>query len=277
MSEKKSFEKTLEELPFQKEGYPLFETHCHLDYLKTDPLDEVISKCKKSHVEKIITISVDKDNLDSVLELSSKHESIFCSQGVHPHEAKDYDQSVKEKIITNAKKSSKVVAIGEIGLDFFYNHSPHKIQIQAFEEQLQIALDLNLPVIIHTREAEIQTREVLENFPRIKGVVHSYTSSLDLASYLVDRGLYIGFNGIISFKNAQNVRDVLKMTPLEAILLETDSPFLTPMPHRGRENSPYLLPFVAHSMMNILNLPASVLLPQIYENSVNLFLKDRVR
>lgn len=272
MSGKKSFEETLRDLPFQKEGYPLFETHCHLDYLKTDPLKEILENCKKSHVEKIITISVDKDNLDSVLNLSLGHESVYCSQGVHPHEAKDFDQNIKEKIITNAKKSEKVVAIGEIGLDFYYNHSPRKTQVQVFEEQLQIALDLDLPVIIHTRDAEVQTREVLENFPKIKGVAHSFTSSLDLASYLIDRGLHLGFNGIISFKNAQNVRDVLKITPLEAILLETDSPFLTPVPHRGRENSPYLLPFVALSMINILNVPASLLLPQIYKNSVDLFL-----
>lgn len=272
MSEKKSFEKTLEDLPFQKEGFPLFETHCHLDYLKSEPLTEILSKCSKSHVEKIITISVDKDNLDSVLELSLNHDSVYCSQGVHPHESKDFDQSVKEKIIANVKKSEKVVAIGEIGLDFYYNHSPHKTQIQIFEEQLQLSLDLGLPVIIHTRDAEVQTKEILENFPRIKGVVHSYTSSVELASYLIDRGLFIGFNGIISFKNAQNVRDVLKITPIESILLETDSPFLTPTPHRGRENCPYLLPFVAYSMMNILNIPAHELLPQIYQNSVKLFL-----
>ncbi len=273
MSKNKSYEETLAELPFQEKGYPLFETHCHLDYLKTDPLEDILSKCKKSHVEKIITISVDPENLDSVLELSQKSPMIYCSQGIHPHEAKHFDQKIREKILKNAK-SDKVVAIGEIGLDFYYNHSPKQTQINIFEEQLQLALDLHLPVIIHTREAEFETREILENFPRIKGVVHSYTSSIDLASYLIDRGLYIGFNGIISFKNAQNVRDVLKITPLESILLETDSPFLTPVPHRGRENSPYLLPFVAASMIEILKIEASVVLPQIYKNSTELFLTN---
>jgi TatD DNase family protein len=271
MSKEKSLEKTLEELPFQNQGFPLFETHCHLDYLKKETLPEILEKCKQSHVEKIITISVSKDNLDSVIDLTSKSEMIYCSQGLHPHEAKDFDKSIKEKILKNAK-SGKVVAIGEIGLDFYYNHSPRQTQVQVFEEQLQMALDLHLPVIIHTRDAEFETKEILENFPRIKGVVHSFTSSVDLASYLIDRGLFIGFNGIISFKNAQNVRDVLKITPLEAILLETDSPFLTPVPHRGRENSPYMLPFVAASMINILNIPASTLLPQVYKNSMDLFL-----
>ncbi|MFI5391158.1 MAG: TatD family hydrolase, partial [Bacteriovoracales bacterium] len=241
------------------------------DYLKKETLPEILEKCKQSHVEKIITISVNKDNLDTVIDLTSKSEMIYCSQGLHPHEAKDFDKSIKEKILKNAK-SEKVVAIGEIGLDFYYNHSPKQTQVQVFEEQLQMALDLHLPVIIHTRDAEFETKEILENFPRIRGVVHSFTSSVDLASFLIDRGLFIGFNGIISFKNAQNVRDVLKMTPLEAILLETDSPFLTPVPHRGRENSPYMLPFVAASMINILNIPASTLLPQVYKNSMELFL-----
>jgi TatD DNase family protein len=206
---------------------------------------------------------VDKDNLDSVLTLTKKSDGIYCSQGLHPHEAKHFDSTVKEKIVKNAK-DEKVVAIGEIGLDFYYNHSPKNTQVQVFEEQLQMALDLHLPVIIHTRDAEAETKDILENFPRIKGVVHSYTSSVELASYLIDRGLFIGFNGIISFKNAQNVRDVLKITPLEA--------FLTPVPHRGKENSPYMLPFVAASMIEILNIPASTLLPQIYKNSVELFL-----
>jgi len=140
----------------------------------------------------------------------------------------------------------KMVAVGEIGLDYHYNNSPPEIQRSAFERQLQIACDQDLPVVIHTRDADEDTKAILKNFSsklKRKGVVHSFTSTLELAEFVLSEGFYIGFNGIITFKKAENVQEVVKITPVERILFETDSPFLTPVPHTGKENAPFYLQF----------------------------------
>ncbi|RLA64103.1 MAG: TatD family deoxyribonuclease [Epsilonproteobacteria bacterium] len=274
MGKRKSYEETLENLSFIENGrskFPLIETHCHLDYIKSITPKENVEKSHKLGIEKLITISVTPSNLDTVLNLTNTFENVFCSQGVHPHDAKDWDKTVLGKIKENTMSSKKVVAIGEIGLDFHYDSSPRDLQMSAFEEQLELAMDLKLPVIIHTREAEDETMAILKNFPKIKGVAHSFTSSLKLAEYLIDSGLYLGFNGIISFKKAEGVRAALEMTPLNRILLETDSPFLAPAPHRGKENAPIYLPFVAQKVLEVKNISAEIGLPQIHQNTLDLF------
>jgi len=275
MGKRKSYEETLEELSFIESGtskFPLIETHCHLDYIKSLTPEENVKKCSILGIEKLITISVEPKNLDTALEIAGSFESVYCSQGVHPHDAKDWDGSVLEKIKANVLSSKKVVAVGEIGLDFFYDNSPRDLQMKAFESQLQLAVDLDLPVIIHTRDAEEETISILKNFSgKIKGVAHSFTSSLKLAEYLIKEDFYLGFNGIISFKKAENVRAALEMTPLNKILLETDSPFLAPVPHRGSENTPIYLPFVAQKVLEIKNVTPEIGLPQFYKNTVDLF------
>jgi TatD DNase family protein len=166
------------------------------------------------------------------------------------------------------------VAIGEIGLDYHYSKSPHDEQRQAFEEQLQIAIDFNLPVVIHSRDADEDTMAILKNFSstlKRKGVIHSFTSGLKLAELAIKENFYLGFNGIITFKNAENVRDALRLTPVEKILLETDSPFLTPDPYRGMENAPYYLPFIAEKIAEVKNLELTSVLEHAYKNSIDLF------
>jgi TatD DNase family protein len=168
------------------------------------------------------------------------------------------------------------VAVGEIGLDYHYNNSPRDIQIAVFEKQLQIACDTNLPVVIHTREADEDTRDILKNFSKnlkSKGVIHSFTSSKELAEFVLAENFYIGFNGIITFKNAINVQDVVKITPIEQILFETDSPFLTPVPHRGKENAPYYLPHIVEKIAELKNISLDILKPQVYQNSFRCFPK----
>jgi TatD DNase family protein len=272
---KKSYEETLEELSFIENGkskFPLIETHCHLDYIKSLTPDENVERCEKIGIEKLITISVTPSNLDTALDLTNLFENVYCSQGVHPHDAKDWDDSVMDKVRENTLSSKKVIAVGEIGLDFHYDNSPRDLQMSAFEAQLQMAVDLNLPVIIHTREAEEETEAILKNFEgKIRGVAHSFTSSLKLARYLINSGFYLGFNGIISFKKAEEVRKALEMTPLDRILLETDSPFLTPMPHRGKENTPIYLPFVAQKVLEVKKVSAEHGLPIFHQNTLELF------
>jgi TatD DNase family protein len=252
---------------------PIIETHCHLDYLKEGDLEEIITSAKEVGIEKFITISVATKNLDAALEIAKNNDSIYCTQGIHPHEAKDWNDEVEKKIREQALHE-KCLAIGEIGLDYHYDNSPRTDQLEAFDRQLTIAGDMNLPVVIHSREAEEDTIEILTKHLgtlKKRGVIHSFTASLELARFAIDNGFYLGFNGIITFKNAQNVRDALEITPMDKILLETDSPFLTPIPFRGKENAPKYLPLVAQKMAEVKAIPIEELLSQVYKNSFCLF------
>jgi TatD DNase family protein len=251
------------------------ETHCHLDYLKAEPLEEIRKKIQEAGITKVVTIGVDPQNLDVVEELSKLYPEIYFSQGIHPHDAKEATEVEFQKIITRSKQP-KMVAVGEIGLDYHYNNSPPEIQKIVFERQLQIACDHDLPVIIHTREADEDTKAILKNFSttlKRKGVLHSFTSSLELAEFALSEGFHLGFNGIITFKKADNVQEVVKITPPDRILFETDSPFLTPVPHRGKENAPYYLPFVAAKIAELKNLDLEKLKIQVYDNSLKCFFK----
>ena len=252
---------------------PIIETHCHLDYLDEEQLTLTLEKSAAVGIETIITIAVSPDNLDRVLELTRVADNIWGTQGVHPHEAEAYDDSV-EAIIRQRCSDQRIVAVGEIGLDYYYDHADRSAQRNAFERQLQVATDLDMPVVIHTREADEDTREILANFSGSlarKGVIHSFTSGLPLAEYCLAEGFMLGFNGITTFNAAQNVREVVAATPVEQILLETDAPYLTPVPYRGRPNAPFYLPFIAERVAEEKGLPVETLLQHAYRNSHALF------
>lgn len=256
--------------------HPIIETHCHLDYLKENPLNEILDNAKAVGVEKIITIAVSPDNLDTVMSLIGQDDMLWGTQGVHPHDAEKYTQETGEKIRTHAL-NERIVAIGEIGLDYFYDNADRTIQRQVFHEQLQIAADLDLPVVIHSRDADDDTIEILKRFEtslKRKGVIHSFTSGPELAQYAVDQGFCLGFNGICTFNTAENVRDIIRMTPLENIILETDAPFLTPVPYRGKENASCYLPFVAEKVADVKNIDVNAFLPMAYANSQALFFPE---
>ena len=253
----------------------MIETHCHLDYLKAESLEVIREKIKDAGIIKVITIGVDPLNLDLVVELSDNHKEIYFTQGIHPHDSKDATEVEFQKIRDRSVKP-KMVAVGEIGLDYHYNNSAPEVQRKVFETQLQLACELDLPVVIHTREAEDDTKAILKNFSsslKKKGVIHSFTSSPRLAEFVISEGFYIGFNGIITFKKSENVQDVVKITPIERILFETDSPFLTPVPHRGKENAPYYLPFVAAKIAELKALDLEQLKNQVLKNSLQCFPK----
>ena len=253
-------------------GHPIFETHCHLDYLKRFPVQEILEKCQQVNVQKIMTIGVSPKHQDEIIKLTECFENVFCSQGIHPHEAEAYTDKVELKLKTNITYP-KVLALGEIGLDYHYTYSKKESQKEVFERQLQIAVDNNKPLVIHTREADEDTLSILKNFEKDLNnlVLHSYTSGTALAEYAISQGYYIGFNGIITFKNAQNVRDILNIVPLENLVIETDSPFLAPTPHRGIENGPHFIPFVAHKVADMKRVTIDELLPILWQNSHRLF------
>lgn len=254
--------------------YQFIETHCHLDSLRGLPFERILELCKEASIEKMVTIAVSPENLDKVIELAQLHTQIYCTQGVHPHDADQYNAEIHEKIKSNATSKKKVVALGEMGLDYHYNHSPREQQIKVFEQQLDLACELNLPVVIHTREADEDTLQILKNFSgRLsrKGVLHSFTSGSLLAEKAIEEGFYLGFNGIITFKNANDIRKILQMVPTKQILFETDSPYLTPVPHRGKENAPYFLPLVAEKACEVRTESKEEFFKQVYQNSLNFF------
>ena len=254
-------------------NHAIIETHCHLDYLKEVELEEIVERSQAAGVERIITISVAPGNLDTVLNLTRQHDMIFGTQGVHPHEAEKFTSDTEAQIREQAL-DPRILAIGEIGLDYFYDHADRKVQQRVFETQLQIASDLDLPVVIHSREADEDTMSILANFENTlkkRGVIHSFTSGPELAQYAIDQGFCLGFNGICTFNKAENVRDIILMTPLENIILETDAPYLTPVPYRGKENAPFYLPFVAEKVAEVKEVLVDDFLPVAYANSERLF------
>lgn len=252
---------------------PIIETHCHLDYLDAADLHPTLEKSREAGIEKIITIAVSPGNLDTVLELTRTADDVWGTQGIHPHEAEHYNEDVEVRI-REGLDDPRILAVGEIGLDYYYDHADRQVQREVFEQQLQIAVDKDLPVVIHTRDADEDTRAILANFsaslPR-KGVIHSFTSGLALAEFCLGEGFMLGFNGIATFNRADNVREVIAATPPEQALLETDAPYLTPVPYRGRPNAPYYLPFIAEQVAATMGLAVEELLRQVYRNSEALF------
>ncbi len=252
----------------------MIDSHFHLDYLKANEEAVLIQEAKNEGVTLFMTISVSTENLQTVIDISDKYKEIYCTQGIHPHDASQFSDSIGEIIKTNAMNKEKVLAIGEIGLDYHYDKSPRDIQKKAFIDQLAIATDLDLPIVIHTRDAEEDTLEIIKNHAgnlKAKGVFHSFTSKIELAHFALEQDFYIGFNGIITFKNAENVRKVVEITPLNRILLETDSPFLTPTPHRGKENSPKYLKHIAQKIAEIKNVSFEEVVEHSTKNFYNLF------
>jgi len=252
---------------------PIIETHCHLDYLDAEALDEELVTAREHGIERIVTIAVSPDNLDAVREIAASRDDVWCTQGIHPHEAEKYDNSVGERIRAGASQDS-VVAIGEIGLDYYYDHADREVQRHVFGEQLSIAADLNLPVVIHSRDADEDMQAILrERAPDLhrRGVIHSFSSGLELADFALEAGFMLGFNGMVTFNSADNVREAVARTPLDRLLLETDSPYLTPVPYRGRPNGPRYLPFVAEKVAEVKSLDVEDLLRACFDNSERLF------
>lgn len=219
----------------------LIDTHCHIheaDY----PLDrdEVMRRAHEAGVETMICVGTSEKSSKEAVAFAGEHEEIFASIGVHPHDTKDgYGEIAK----LAQQKDNKLIAVGEIGLDYFYTHSPREVQVKALEEQIQLAVDHDLPIIFHVREAFGDFWPIFDNFHGIRGELHSFTDTRETLETALGKGLYIGVNGISTF--ARDKQDMFAVIPLEKMLLETDAPFLTPVPFRGRVNEPALVRCVA--------------------------------
>jgi len=247
------------------------DTHCHLDILESTP-EETIIEAKQAGVQRMVTIAVDEPSLDFVSSTVQEFPAVYGSVGFHPHDASKLTKSLLQKIRQLAEEQDKLIAIGEIGLDYHYMNSPAEIQQQAFRKQLQLAVELNLPVILHSREAETDTLNILQEFPvPSHGVAHSFTSSIEMARTLVEMGWYLGINGIVTFKNAEDLRKVVRWLPLDRLLLETDSPFLAPIPFRGKPNKPAHIPAIGGFIAELREISLEELAQQTTENAQRLF------
>ncbi len=256
----------------------LVDTHCHLTVKDFDQdCEQVIKRALESGVHKIVVPGLDLESSQEAIKLAEVHPSIYAAVGIHPHNARKWDSTYKGQI-QSLVKSSKVVAIGEIGLDFYRNLSPKDLQLNVFQSQLEIAAELNLPVIIHNREATSDIINILGSwseergsFEKGLGVLHAFSSDLATATKMMDAGFYIGIAGPITYKNAHSLREIVRELPLSRILVETDAPYLTPLPHRGKRNEPAYVTLVAKYLSDILIQDYKSLAQITSENAVGLF------
>lgn len=250
----------------------LVDTHAHIDFDDFE-IEEVINKAKENGIEKIIIPGVTEPEFGRIIRLIEKFDGIYelyGAIGIHPSEAKSWNKD-SYKNIKNLAQHDKIVAIGEIGLDYYWDKTFNKQQKEVFKQQIKIAKELDLPVIIHDREAHQDTFDILEEMEATKVVMHCFSGSPEFATQCVKRGYYIALGGVVTFKNAKTPKKVAEIVPLENLLLETDSPYLTPHPFRGKRNEPAFIKYVAQEIAMIKKIPLEELAKATTHNSHILF------
>ena len=250
----------------------LIDTHCHLDFENYDgDRESVIQRSIKNKIEAIITIGTNVETSLKSIELSEKFATVFAAVGIHPNDANNANKNSIQKIY-DISSNQKVVAIGEIGLDYYRDYSPQEIQKEVFRAQLKIAREKELPVIIHNRQAHADVYDILveEKSSGLKGVLHSFDGDMNYLDSVLAYNFYISFTGVITFKNA-NYDELIKRVPLENLLLETDSPFLTPVPFRGKRNEPSYVTYVAEKIAQVKEISVEELAKVTTENARKLF------
>ena len=234
----------------------MIDSHCHLDH---EPLykniSEVITRSKKTGISKLLTICTTIKSFESILKLIVSDPIIYGTFGIHPHES-EKDIITIEEIVNNTKKHNKIIGIGETGLDFFYNHSNHDKQISSFKTHIEASIETNIPLIIHSRDAENETYEILESYKNnnLKILMHCFTGTKKFADKLLNLDAYFSASGIITFKNSQELQETFKNIPNEKLLVETDSPFLSPVPMRGKKNEPSYIIYTLKKLAELKNI-----------------------
>ena len=247
------------------------DTHCHIYMDKFNMnIDEIINNAKKNNVNKLISIGVDLNSSLQCVDLADKYDEIYATVGIHPHEADKVDGNYLKKI-QDLSSHPKVVAIGEIGLDYHYKFSEINKQKEVFSEQINLARELSLPVVIHNRNSDSDLYNILSEINYNQGVIHCFTSNYNFAKKIIDFGLYISFTGIITF--SKELENVVENIPIKKILLETDSPYLAPKPKRGKINQPMNIPIIAKKVSEIKNIPIKTIADITSLNAHSLFTK----
>lgn len=238
----------------------MIDTHAHLnDERLYQNRKDIVQNAMKVGVNDIVCVAYDLPSSLKACEIASEFDNVYATIGVHPHDAKNYDEKTEKELI-NLAKNKKIVAVGEIGLDFYYDLSDRQVQKEVFIKQLQLADRLSLPVVIHTRDAQNETLEILNKYRNLLnngGIIHCFNENLTFANNTVELGFYIGIGGMITFQNNQELRDIIKNLPLDKIILETDCPYLTPYPFRKETNEPKFIPVIAQKLAEIYGLSCS--------------------
>jgi TatD DNase family protein len=255
----------------------MFDTHCHLqaDAFDADRPD-VIQASREAGVSHFIVPATDLASFPGTLELAAADDRIYCALGIHPHSATEWTPDVRQCIAGITRSNSKVVAVGEIGLDYHYDFSPRDVQRRAFAEQIELAQELNRPIVIHTRESEKDVFAIVSEYygnrpaESLSGQFHCFSEGVDRMQKAVSLGFFVSFTGNITFKNS-TLADVVRETPLGSLLIETDSPYLAPHPFRGKRNSPVFLRLIAEKIAEIKGLDVSIIMKHTFENTLKLF------
>ena len=251
----------------------MIDSHCHLDQepLLSD-LNSVIERSKLVGIQKILTICTTVDSFKTIKEILNRDEIIYGTFGIHPHEVKNNKISL-DYILKEIVENKKIIGVGETGLDFHYNNSEKSEQIDSFNKHIQASLQLDIPLIVHSRNAEKETFEILKNYEndKLKILMHCFTGSKEFAKKLLDLNAYFSASGIITFKNSTNLQDTFETIPLDRLLIETDSPFLSPVPKRGKKNEPSFIKFTAEKLAQIKKIPSKELIDLTTKNFNKLF------
>ena len=255
------------------------DSHCHLDYLEREghDLDEIVARAKRNGVNTMVTIGTKMREFDNVLSIAERYENIYCTVGVHPHEAEEEPDISTEQLV-EISKHPKVIGIGETGLDYFYEHAPRNLQKASFRRHIAAARQTQLPLIVHTRDAEDDTIDILQDEYKkgaFTGIIHCFTSSRELAEKSIEIGFKISLSGIVTFKSAKDIQESVQSFKPEDILIETDAPFLAPVPNRGKKNEPSFVVHTAEKVAELQGLSVKEIADITTDNFFNMFAKAK--
>ena len=248
----------------------LIDTHCHLSREDYDDIDLVIKENRENGIGKIVVSACTKESILECLEYIEKYDDVYLTIGFHPSETESYNNDELKFLRETIKNNKKIVGVGEIGLDYHYGKDDQLKQIEMFINQMKLAGDLNLPVVIHSRDATEDTIKILKEFPNVTGVIHCFSGSVETAKIYIKMGYKIGIGGVVTFSNSK-LFEIVEAVGIENIVLETDSPYLTPVPYRGKKNSSKYIPFIAEKISEILKISVENVSLETTKNACSVF------
>ena len=236
--------------------YIIFDTHAHYDDDAFDEdREELLKELKSNGVVGILNCASSYESIEKTYKLTTENDFIYGALGIHPENADEFNKDVEEEIVELISKNKKIIAVGEIGLDYYWDENPSKeVQKEVFRKQMKLAEKLGLPVVIHDRDAHGDTLDIIKEFPKVKGIVHCFSGSTEFAKECIKLGYYIGVGGVVTFKNAKKIVEVVKDIPLDKILVETDAPYMAPAPNRGKRNKSDYIEYIIEQIARIKEL-----------------------
>ena len=253
----------------------IIDSHCHLDYSNLyNQLDEVVKRAEKNKVKYFLTICTTLESFEKIKLIVNKYKNIYGTFGIHPHETKNFTKINSLSISKLRNSHKKIIGIGETGLDYYYNYSDKLIQKKIFIEHIKAASESNIPLIVHSRNAELDTYEILKSEKsncNLKIIIHCFTGSKDFAKKLIDIDCYISVSGIITFKNSEELTNTISYIPIDKLLIETDSPYLAPIPFRGKSNEPSYIIHTLEKLSQIKNLSKEIVMNKTSNNFLQIF------